>query len=488
MKYTNPIIKGFHPDPSICFDGKSYYIVCSSFEFFPCLPIFESQDLLNWHFKQYAIDCPDHINLKEISNSMGLFAPTIRFFEETYFLVCTNVTQGNFICHTKNLAHGWSDPIWIDCPFGIDPSISFIDGRFFFQLAASMKGKNSILQFEIDPYSGKMLTDPVEISQGCGGRDAEAPHLFKKDEWYYLVLAEGGTREGHMVTIQRSKSINGPYEGANTNPILSNRDIKSRLQAVGHADFFQDKKGSWWLTALATRPNRHFTLLGRETILLPVEWIDGWPVVNQTGNASVEVETDRFSKSVKQRNELVPFLCKKLQSVRLPIDYTYDTDLIIDNLPTRLGTSKDEPIAFLSLCQADTTCCFETTLMVDECQEGTFGIAIYKDDLHFCQFGLRKTKHQTELFGRKNIFDLLLYRSNNLKDRERLTLKLSGDSNSYHLLILDETNTVVFKDQITVRHFTNECSDSKFTGVQLGVFAEAATGKTRFITPELRYQ
>jgi len=172
----------------------------------------------------------------------------------------------------------------------------------------------------------------------------------------------------------------------------------------------------------------------------------------------------------------------------LPIDYTYDTDLIIDNLPTRLGTSKDEPIAFLSLCQADTTCCFETTLMVDECQEGTFGIAIYKDDLHFCQFGLRKTKHQIELFGRKNIFDLLLYRSNNLKDRERLTLKLSGDSNSYHLLILDETNTVVFKDQIAVRHFTNECSDSKFTGVQLGVFAEAVTGKTRFITPELRYQ
>lgn len=90
-----------------------------------------------------------------------------------------------------------------------------------------MKGKNSILQFEIDPYSGKMLTDPVEISQGCGGRDAEAPHLFKKDEWYYLILAEGGTREGHMVTIQRSKSINGPYEGASMNPILSNRDIKS---------------------------------------------------------------------------------------------------------------------------------------------------------------------------------------------------------------------------------------------------------------------
>ncbi|MGI6155674.1 MAG: glycoside hydrolase family 43 protein [Enterococcus lemanii] len=485
MKYTNPIIKGFHPDPSICFDGQTYYLVCSSFEFFPSLPIFASQDLLNWEFKQYAINQSDKINLQGIKNSMGLFAPTIRFFNGTYFLVCTNITQGNFVCHTKDIANGWSDPIWIDCPMGIDPSLSFFENRFYYQLTTFNQKKNSIIQFEINPYNGEMLSQPIEISQGCGGRDVEAPHLFKKDDWYYLVLAEGGTREGHMITIQRSKNINGPFEGFDGNPILTNREIKSPLQATGHGDFFQDKVGNWWVVALATRPKRHFTLLGRETILLPVEWIDDWPVINETGHAAIEIDTNRFSETSIQRGLSVDFLSPKLQSLRFPITYSYDTNLIIDNLPNHLGNLSDEPNAFLSLSQSDFAFCFESELVIDNCEEGLFGIAIYKDDTHFCKFGLNKMGEHTNLFSYKQIYDLKIHQDTLVKNTKQIKLRLTGEETCYRLLILDELGVVLFEDEVATRHFTNECSESKFTGVQIGIFAEAKTGQTCFITPKM---
>lgn len=487
MKYTNPIIKGFHPDPSICFDGQTYYLVCSSFEFFPSLPIFESRDLLNWKFKQYAITKSDNVNLKGIRNSMGLFAPTIRFFNGTYFLVCTNITQGNFICHTKDINLGWSDPVWIDCPMGIDPSLSFIEDKFYYQLSTFNQKKNSIIQFEINPYSGELLFQPIEISQGCGGRDVEAPHLFKKDEWYYLVLAEGGTREGHMITIQRSKNINGPFEGFTENPILTNRNIKSPLQAIGHGDFFQDKKGNWWVVALATRPNRHFTLLGRETILLPVEWVDDWPIVNQNGVATVEVDTNYLSENHIQSDMSVNFLSPKLQSLRFPVTYSYDTNLTIENLPNHLGGSSEEPSAFLSLSQSDFSFCFESELVIDNCEQGLFGVAIYKDDTHFCQFGLKKTEENISLFSYKQIYDLKIHQDNPVKDTKQIKLRLLGDDIFYRLLILDETDVLLFEDKVATRHFTNECSDSKFTGVQIGIFAESKIGTTCFITPKITY-
>ncbi|MHC5250096.1 family 43 glycosylhydrolase [Enterococcus sp. LJL90] len=490
MLYQNPIIKGFHPDPSICFDGINYYLVCSSFEYFPCLPIFKSQDLVNWELNHYAITDETYLDFSGIKNSMGLFAPTIRYHDGTYFLVCTNISQGNFVCHTKNPEEGWSKPIWLDVPKGIDPSLTFINGKCFYQLSVfDAAGQNQIIQLEIDPFTGDTLSEAKEISRGCGGRDVEAPHIFFKDEWYYLVLAEGGTREGHIVTIQRSKRIDGPYEGFAGNPVLSNRNIKSPLQAVGHADFFCDKFNNWWLVALATRPRKHFTLLGRETILLPVDWQDGWPIVNQDGHATEIVATEKLSAELKQ-SAANAFTADKLQTVRFPVSYQFDETLTLTNYPDCLGETQTQAISFVSVSQEDLSAEFEVSLNLLELVEGAFGIAVYKDDDHLYQAGIKKSSADYQLFSEKKVFDLQLQQVTplSLNGNEELTIRLTAAEIFYTIEVFNASHNLIFTDQIATRHFSNEVASSPFTGVQLGLFAEGQAGTTTFINPQLMYQ
>lgn len=488
MLYENPIIRGFKPDPSICFDGKNYYLICSSFEYFPCLPIFKSKDLINWDLDHYVIDEENSLDFSGIKNSMGLFAPTIRYHKGTYFVVCTNISQGNFICHTTDLSQGWSEPIWIDCPMGIDPSLTFTEDTCYYQLSVfSKEGSNSIIQFEINPLTGEVLSSPAEISQGCGGRDTEAPHIFKKDSWFYLVLAEGGTREGHMVTIQRSKAIYGPYEACPRNPVLSNRDVKSAIQSVGHGDFFNDENGDWWIVALGTRPSKYHTLLGRETILLPVEWENGWPVVNQTGQATTTVESNRAIL-----NKLIPkpanyFIKEKLQSVRYPINYELGTNLSLENLPNELGTNGQ--VSFLSASQEEYRLAFSTKIDIKTIEVGEFGLAVYKDDEHFFQFGMKRTENDFHLFSKKNVFDITLVDSKtvNCNDETILYFELLGNEKEYSYVIKNESKECLFEGSIAIKHFTNEVANSPFTGIQIGLFSRAETGKAIFIEPLINY-
>ncbi|WP_265459508.1 glycoside hydrolase family 43 protein [Enterococcus sp. HY326] len=490
MIYQNPIIKGFHPDPSICFDGTNYYLVCSSFEYFPCLPIFKSQDLVNWKLNHYAITDETWLDFSGIKNSMGLFAPTIRYHDGTYFLVCTNISQGNFICHTENPEDGWSKPIWLDVPKGIDPSLTFINEKCFYQLSVfNATGQNQIMQLEINPFTGDALSEVKEISRGCGGRDVEAPHIFFKDEWYYLVLAEGGTREGHMVTIQRSKTIDGPYEGFAGNPVLSNRDIKSSLQAVGHADFFCDKFSNWWLVALATRPRKHFTLLGRETILLPVDWQDGWPIVNQDGHATEIVATEKLTAELTQ-SVANAFTADKLQTVRFPISYRFDENLTLTNYPNHLGETQTQAISFVSVSQEDVSSEFDVSLNLLELAEGAFGIAVYKDDDHLYRAGIKKSSAGYQLFCEKKVFDLQLQQATSLSlnGNEELIIRLTAAEFFYTIEVFNAGHNLIFTDQIATRHFSNEVANSPFTGVQLGVFAQGQMGTTTFINPQLIYK
>jgi len=277
----NPVIPGYHPDPSVCRVGDDFYLVNSSFCSFPGVPIYHSKDLVNWELIGNVLDRESQLPLKGANSWLGIYAPTIRYHEGTYYMITTNVGNGgNFLVTAKDPRGPWSDPLWLEQQ-GIDPSLWFENGKCYMV----SNPDNTITLCEIDPKTGKQLTPSKPLWQGAGGRYPEGPHLYKKDGWYYLLISEGGTELAHSLTIARSKNIYGPYTSNPKNPILTNcsRDGQSmQIQGTGHGDFVQAKDGSWWLVFLAYRNfGGSYHHLGRETCLVPVEWKTGeWPVVN----------------------------------------------------------------------------------------------------------------------------------------------------------------------------------------------------------------
>ncbi|KIV99229.1 uncharacterized protein PV09_09093 [Verruconis gallopava] len=318
MTITNPIIPGFAPDPSIVLVKDTYYLVNSSFHVFPGLPIYTSNNLQDWTLRTHAISRPTQLSLRHawatqipvaqtpnlIING-GLFAPTIRYYRSMFYIVCTNAIEDpdekkhifeNFLisCPEERICdpYAWSDPIYFAFP-GIDPSLFFDTktGRAFIQgsyrSGPPWAPNCSIRQFEIDLNSGKALSETRLLWKGARpGGDAEGPHLYHKDGWYYLLTAEGSTFEGHEINIARARDIWGPYESCPSNPLLTAKGTKEAVQWTGHGDLFQDKNGKWWCVHLGVRQNGTNVLrcpLGRETFLTPVTWEhESWPKINQT--------------------------------------------------------------------------------------------------------------------------------------------------------------------------------------------------------------
>ncbi len=287
----NPILSGFYPDPSICAVGDDYYLVTSTFAYFPGVPVFHSRDLANWEQLGHVLDRRSQLPLAGCGHSEGIFAPTIRYHEGTFYMITTNISGGgNFLVTAKDPAGPWSEPYWLDAP-GIDPSLFFDDDGSCWYVGnrsnpAGMRynGDCQIWLQRFDLGSMK-LTGEIYLLWTGAMRDAvwpEGPHLYKKDGYYYLMTAEGGTGTNHCVMVARSRSLTGPYEGNPRNPILTHRHLGRHypVQCVGHADLVRAQEGSWYLVMLATRPQEGYTAMGRETFLAKVAWEDGWPVVN----------------------------------------------------------------------------------------------------------------------------------------------------------------------------------------------------------------
>jgi beta-xylosidase len=280
--YRNPVIPGFHPDPSVCRVDDTYYLVTSSFTYFPGIPIFRSTDLVSWEQIGNVLDRPSQLNLEHTTRwgSFGVCAPTIRFHDDRFWVIVAVTTeQGapNYFVTAVDPAGPWSDPVFIDLP-GIDPDLSWeADGTCWVHWAGT-----HITRVPIDDRTGLFLAEPESTWSGTGLAWPEAPHLFERGGVWYLLIAEGGTERGHAVSIARGPSPSGPWEANPNNPILSHRSTDSPIQNTGHADLVEAVDGSWWLVALAVRPHGTtpgYHVLGRETFLAPVEWIDGWPVV-----------------------------------------------------------------------------------------------------------------------------------------------------------------------------------------------------------------
>jgi xylan 1,4-beta-xylosidase len=292
--YRNPVIPGFHPDPSILRVGRDFYAVTSTFSWYPGLPILHSTDLVNWRIIGNAIGRPGMVDFSGIGTNRGLFAPAITHQDGRFWIVNTCIEcGGNFVITAEDPAGPWSDPVWLDFG-GIDPSLFFAeDGTAWIVYndappgPPEYEGHRALWLQQFDPVAMKML--PKRILLRDKGVDpatkpvwAEGPHIYKVGDWYYLLTAEGGTADQHSQAIYRSRALQGPYEPGPNNPILTQRDLPAdrpdRIEATGHADLVQLEDGSWWGVFLATRPfARQSTLLGRETFLLPVTWKDGWP-------------------------------------------------------------------------------------------------------------------------------------------------------------------------------------------------------------------
>ena len=291
VAYRNPVIPGFHPDPSVVRVGGDYYLVNSSFEFFPGVPLFHSRDLVHWRPLGHVLTRDSQLPLAKARASGGIFAPTIRHHDGTFYMITTNVDGGGSFYVTANDPAGpWSEPHWVRDQGGIDPSLFFDDdGTAYLTTnggAPGGMGPRGIYQSTIDLATGKLLTPPRHVWAGTGGRYPEGPHLYKIRGRYYLMISEGGTEYGHMMTIARADSPWGPFEPCPRNPFFTHRDTEMDvpIQGTGHADLVQDHEGSWWMVFLAFRPvgGGYWHHLGRETYLAPVTWdAEGWPVVNE---------------------------------------------------------------------------------------------------------------------------------------------------------------------------------------------------------------
>ena len=298
--YKNPILPGFNPDPSICKVDEDYYIVTSSFEFYPGVPIYHSRNLVNWELIGYCLTRKSQLDLENTQSSGGIFAPTLYHHNDFFFLATTDVNKGNFIVYAENIYGPWSDPVWID-QRGIDPSLLFDEDGTVYFLSADNDGEVcSILMCTINIFTGEKLSKTHIINSGCGGRYPEGPHLYKIFGKYYLMLAEGGTEYGHMETIQRADSPYGPYEKCPHNPVLTHRnDMKGEICGVGHADIVEDGNGNWWAVCLGFRtssPKNELLMLhhlGRETYLCPIKWDEWqWPVMGDNGKLSLYMTGD----------------------------------------------------------------------------------------------------------------------------------------------------------------------------------------------------
>jgi xylan 1,4-beta-xylosidase len=300
-EYLNPIIAGFYPDPSICRVGDNYYLVNSAFNYFPSIPIWHSRDLVNWTQIGNVIDRPSQFAMRGGQVSAGTYAPTIRYHDGTYYVVCTLVGGiGNFYVSATDPKGPWSEPVQLRGVGGIDPSFFFDDdGKCYVTNCdepvgpPQYNGHRTIRLQEVDLKLQKPVGEKIVIVNG--GTDiskhpvwCEGPHLYKINNTYYLMCAQGGTGTAHTEVIFKSDSLRGPYIPWDKNPILTAMglpgDRPNPVTCTGHADLVQTQNGQWYAVFLACQPYQAgFYNTGRETFMLPVTWENDWPIILPPG-------------------------------------------------------------------------------------------------------------------------------------------------------------------------------------------------------------
>lgn len=433
--YRNPILAGFYPDPSVCRVGDDYYLVNSTFAYFPGIPIFQSRDLVNWIQIGNVISRPEQLKYDDLGVSRGIFAPALSHHDGRFYLICTHVgAGGNFFVTATNPAGPWSQPTWLSFE-GIDPSFFFDDdGRAWVVNNGNPEGKprydghRAIWLQEFD-LKAQQLVGPRKVIVD-GGVDLskkpvwiEGPHLFKRGDWYYLMAAEGGTGNDHSEVIFRSKVVTGPFIPWEKNPILTQRDLPhdraNPVTSTGHADVFQGPNGQWWSVFLGCRPFENgFYATGRETFLLPVTWTsDDWPVILPRG-ASVPFtaaapriapalqrsqKTDTpHSGNITWRDEFDrPALDLGWVMLRQPHETWWSLQTLAGQLslqPRKERLSGSGNPSFLAHRLQHARFEASTALSVPSASGASAGLVAFQNETHHYYFGVRRTAESLEVF------------------------------------------------------------------------------------------
>jgi len=294
MIAKNPIIEGFYPDPSICVVGEDFYLVNSTFAYFPGVPVFHSKNLRDWEQIGNVLDRNTQLPLGECGQYAGIYAPMIRWHKGIFYMVTTNISGGgNFYVTATDPKGPWSEPNYLgeEQAKGIDPTLFFDEDDRCYYIGSRgndegerYPGDGEIWIQELDLKEKRLIGESKVIYTGSQKHALwpEGPHIYKKDGYYYVMIAEGGTEHRHSITIARSKNLLGPYEDNPCNPILTHRyfGMDYPVSYVGHGDLFEGPDKNWYMVMLASRPHKRHTMLGRETFLAKVIWEEGWPVVN----------------------------------------------------------------------------------------------------------------------------------------------------------------------------------------------------------------
>jgi len=481
MNYLNPIIRGFKPDPSICKANGKYYLVTSSFQYFPGVPLFESCDLINWEQIGFCLTRESLLPLENMRSSGGIFAPTIRYNNGRFYMVTTIVGQkngGNFYVWTDDIYGEWSDAVFVD-QGGIDPSLFFEDGKVYFMSNGTDEdGRNAIFQCEIDIETGKKLSESKNLWYGTGGRYLEAPHLHKIGNYYYLLAAEGGTEYGHMVVCARSDKLWGPYKPCPVNPVLTNRNLGGYpLQGIGHADLIEDDSGNLWMYALGFRQiDKWLTYhhLGRETCMVPVSFTkDEWLSVTD-GMTPLLVETYRIPPDVKQNLQNVlnfkkdgweknwQFLRKYKKE-----NYLFEKDTLkIKSSDDTLDTPSGSP-SFI--CHFQEEFGMELNITVTTF-EGEAGISVYMDENHHYDLALVRDTDSYKVVLKLNVGDIKYEKISVPVARNSARLVVRSDALNYHFYYYKEDNEISLGSAQT-RYLSSEVTGG-FTGVALGLYSQ----------------
>jgi alpha-N-arabinofuranosidase len=458
----NPVLSGFYPDPSVCRAGADYYIVNSSFAYYPGLPIFHSKDLMNWKLISYALDRPEQLDLDGAGVSRGLFAPAISYHNGTFYIVCTLVDKlGNFVITASDPKGPWSDPVALPQVNGIDPALFFDEnGRSYIVFNSIPPGNISlhdghrtIRMFEFDAQNLKVTGEEKLLVNG--GTDMakkpvwiEGPHIIKKDDWYYLICAEGGTGYNHSEVVFGSKSAEGPYVSYEKNPILTQRHLdpkrKDPITTTGHADLVEGPDGKWWAVFLGCRPYEgdHYNT-GRETFMAPVEWKDGWPQFNLGGdevkysypiNAVVDKNREPFSGNYHFRDDFDKNeLNIRYRFLRTRREQWYNLSEKPGSLSLRLQqetcSEKANP-SFIGFHQSHLEGYAATAIRFNaKAENEKAGLMIFQNESHF-YFLCKSVKEGTPMLNYK-AKELLTSQPLSIKNNNDLFLKIEAKKDKY---------------------------------------------------------
>lgn len=537
------IASGFFPDPTICEKPEGgYLMVNSSFEFFPGLPVWESEDGEHWGLIGYAMDRPEQFSYDSMGNSQGIYAPTLRWHDGTYYLIVTNVNRGNMILTTRDPHAGWSDPIWVDGWPGIDPSLFFDDDGTAYicgNEGSSGEEKPGIYLAAIDPDRGRVLTERVHICGGITGSNPEGPHLYKRRGMYYLMWAEGGTESGHMENIARSSAPFGPYEMYPGNPMLTNRSTHLTLQAIGHCDCAHIEDDRTLMVFHGTRNNDEYPAqgwIGREPYAVWFEWgEDGWPhLSDQSYDTPLEGDGSAAERNVSWITPGIdadhrywvmapPHRHHEEADVALPpqddgatapngpvagpqVDQTAQSDdaaasdgpdgpegplpatITVDAIEQDFSLQAGPPL--IGTRQTCFTCCFTATVAdTGQLAMGEAGIAAYANADHYITVAFRAAEHgvcQVEASVHNAGLVSVVGRVQALAAHP-LTLVLEGDARGYACSLIEhpfpdggfEANEPVVHDLGRIPGKVLSFSNAGgFTGTLLGVYAHGAGAVT----------